>query len=80
MSGITPQAVAVDWLKQKLYWTNGATDAIERSKLDGTGRQTVMKGTNVRGMAVDPTTDNITTYVTFQSLDWYLVQLCTFLL
>lgn len=69
--GFQPQAVAVDWLKRKVYWTNGANDKIERSNLDGTGRETVLTGTSVRGLSLDPTSNNVTTYLTI----WFTVVL-----
>ena len=55
-----PQAVRVDWLKQKVYWTNGATNRIERSNFDGTGKETILTGSKVQGLAVDPTISNNT--------------------
>jgi sugar lactone lactonase YvrE len=54
-NAFTPQAVRVDWLKRKVYWTNGANDRIERSNFNGTDRETILTGSKVQGLAINPT-------------------------
>lgn len=51
-----PVAVAVDELNGKLYWTDEATNTIERSNLDGTNVQSVITSAQAglpQGIAVD---------------------------
>ena len=52
----SPAGLAVDWVTNKLYWTDAGTDRIEVSNLDGTMR-TVVIWENLdrpRDIIVDP--------------------------
>ena len=42
-----PNGIAIDYSKQKLYWTDAGLDKIERSNLDGTNREVNYFGSNI---------------------------------
>ena len=48
--------LAVDWVSEKLYWTDAKTDKIEMSNLDGTMRKTIVEDNMdvPHAIAVDP--------------------------
>ena len=39
----TPDGIAVDWINQKLYWTDTGNDRIEVAEFDGTNRLELIK-------------------------------------
>lgn len=51
-----PDHVAIDWVARNLYWTDGALNRIEVSRLDGTSRKIIVSENlhDPRGIAVDP--------------------------
>ena len=48
--------LAVDWVNEKLYWTDAKTNKIEMSNLDGTMRKTIVEDNMdvPYAIAVDP--------------------------
>jgi hypothetical protein len=49
--------IAVDWIYDLLYWTDSRYDHIQVSRLDGTGRRTIVKDDSLdapRAIVVDP--------------------------
>lgn len=48
--------IAVDWITDKLYWTDSATKVIEVSELDGSNRKRLFCANidNPRPIVVDP--------------------------
>ena len=40
----SPSGLAIDWVTEKLYWTDSETDRIEVSNLDGSQRKIVIYG------------------------------------
>ena len=55
--GSVPDAVAVDWIGRKLYWTDTGPDTIEVSELDGSSACVLLQNEldEPRAIAVDPT-------------------------
>ena len=51
-----PMGLAVDWVNEKLYWTDAKTDKIEMSNLDGSMRKTIVEDNMdvPHAIAVDP--------------------------
>ena len=51
-----PDGVAVDWVNDKLYWTDAETSRIEVSELDGTKRKLLFSTEldRPRALVVDP--------------------------
>ena len=51
-----PMGLTVDWVNEKLYWTDTKTDKIEMSNLDGTMRTTIVEDDMdvPHAIAVDP--------------------------
>ena len=49
-----PFQIAVDWVNDKLYWTDDDSKAIIRVDLDGSNPTKIIKGGNPRGIAIDP--------------------------
>ena len=39
----TPDGIAVDWINEKLYWTDTGIDMIEVADFDGTNRLVLVK-------------------------------------
>ena len=53
----SPRGIAVDWIYDLLYWTDSRYDHIQVSRLNGTGRRTIVKYDSVdapRAIVVDP--------------------------
>ena len=60
-----PDGLAVDWINNKLYWTDTGTNTLEQSDLFGSFRRILLNDTDEpRGIAVDPLNDAL--YMT----DW----------
>ena len=54
---IRPYGIAVDWIYDLLYWTDSRYDHIQVSRLNGTGRRTIIKDDGLdepRAIVVDP--------------------------
>ncbi len=51
--------LAIDADSGKLYWSNRSSGIIERSNLDGTGRETVLTDVNAIGLALDSGAEKI---------------------
>ena len=54
--GANPNAVAIDYVNQKLYWDDISNQKIYRMNLDGTGNAAILTGVSANGIAVDPNT------------------------
>ena len=52
-----PDAVAIDWIGRKLYWTDTGLNTIDASELDGSSACVLIKNglDEPRAIAIDPT-------------------------
>ncbi|XP_066506152.1 pro-epidermal growth factor isoform X1 [Hoplias malabaricus] len=52
----SPEALALDWVNRKLYWTDAGSSSVSRSELDGQDRKVLIfeKLLKPRGIAVHP--------------------------
>ena len=54
----TPDGLAIDWVNNKLYWTDTGTNTLEQSDLYGYSRRVFLNDTDEpRGIALDPLND-----------------------
>ncbi|XP_018413880.1 PREDICTED: nidogen-2 [Nanorana parkeri] len=58
---ISPEGLAIDYLRKTIFWTDSGTDKIESSRLDGTGRKTLFDTNlvNPRAITVDSVRGNL---------------------
>ncbi|XP_068110862.1 nidogen-2 [Hyperolius riggenbachi] len=58
---MSPEGLAVDYLRRTMFWTDSGTDKIESSQLDGSGRKTLFDTNlvNPRAITVDAVRGNL---------------------
>ena len=54
-----PFALAIDSNTQKMYWTDASGGRIQTANLDGSDRQTILTGGELRGIAIDSATQQL---------------------
>ncbi|KAM5129328.1 nidogen-2 [Mantella aurantiaca] len=58
---MSPEGLAIDYLRKAMFWTDSGTDKIETSRLDGAGRRTLFDTNlvNPRAITVDAVRGNL---------------------